>query len=215
MVAIPIATEQSQGYVLRLHGNGEVFVEDVYEYLNALEYAYNCAYVLDNIIQQAEELEELREEYKTFPVPLRNLLWGNWWPPDAEKIAALVPDKDRLKLRGVELNSPGFWDFMGSLNPLEVLRQYLSDRHERERDRAYRNKEEARRLAAENDLLELEVINKKVELLQELGAFTPQDIELLKDRLLKRPLQGLNLSQDQGLIVDAQIVDPDSEKKRA
>ena len=31
--------------------------------------------------------------------------------------------------------SPGFWEFLGSLNPLEVIRRYLNDRHERAKDR--------------------------------------------------------------------------------
>lgn len=209
MIAAPIATKQSQGYVLRLHGNGEVFVEDVNKYLNALEYAYNCAYVLDSITQQASELAR---QYEKPPIPLRNLLWGNWWPPNAEKVAGLVPDKDRLKLKGVELNSPGFWDFMGTLNPLEVLRQYLNDRHERKKDE-YRSPAEARKLELENELLELKVIKEKVKFLTGL-ELPPQDIELLKDRLLKRPLQGLNAYQDQRLITDAQIVDPELEKKK-
>ena len=104
---------------------------------------------------------------------------------------------------------------MGKLNPLEVLRQYLNDRHERRKDREYREPAEARKLELENELLELKVITQKVEFLKELGGFTPQDIDLLKDQLLKRPLQQLNFSQDQGLIVDAQIVDPESEKKKS
>lgn len=211
MVATPIATEQNQGYVLRLNGNGEVFVEDVYKYLNALEYAYNCAYVLDSITQQAEELAR---QYETPPIPLRNLLWGNWWPPNAEKVAGLVPDRDRLKLRGVELNSPGFWDFMGKLNPLEVLRQYLNDRHEQRKDREYREPAEARKLELENELLQIEVFEKKLQLLRDMGA-NDQDLSLLKDQLLNQPLQQLNYSQDRGLIVDAQIVDPESEKKKS
>ncbi len=204
MVATPITTEQTQGYVLRIHGNGEVFVEDVYKYLKDLEYAYNCAYVLDSITGQAEELAR---QYEKPPIPLRNLLWTNWWPPDAEKVARLVPDKDRLKLRGVKLNSPGFWDFMGKLNPLEVLRQYLNDRHKRRQDREYREPAEAKKLELENKLLEVKVYEEKFQLLKDMGA-NEQDIALLKDQMLNRPLQGLNLSQDQGLIIDAEIVNP-------
>ena len=210
MVATFPATERSQGHVLRLHGNGEVLVEDVYKYLNALEYAYNCAYVLESITQQAEEIAR---QYETPPIPLRNLLWGNWWPPTPEKVAGLVPSEDKLKLRGVELNSPGFWDFMGTLNPMEVVRQSVCDHHERRKDREYREPAEARKLELENELLAIEVFEKKLQILKEIGA-TPQDLSLLKDQLLKKPLQGLNPSQDQGLIVDAQIVNPEIEKKK-
>ncbi len=211
MVPTISATERTQGYVLRLNGNGEVFVEDVYKYLNALEYAYNCAYVLESITNQAEELAR---QYETPPLPLRNLLWGNWWPPTPEKIAGFVPSEDRLKLKGVELSSPGFWDFRGKLNPLEVLRQYLNDRHERRKDWEYRSSAQAKKLELEKELLEAQVFEKKLQLLKQMGA-TEQDLSLLRGRLLNQPLQELNSSQDQGLIVDAQIVDPESEKKKS
>lgn len=204
------ATERSQGHILRLYGNGEVFVEDVYEYLNALEYAYNCAYVLESITQQAEEIAR---QYGEPPIPLRNLLWVSWWPPNPEKVAGLVPREDRIKLIGVELHSPGFWDFMGKLNPLEVIRQYLNDRHERRKDRDYRETAEARKLELENRRSEIQILRETIQLLRDMGA-TPQDIALLKDGLIYNSLQGLNSTQDRGLIVDAEIVNPDLEKKK-
>ena len=137
MVATQILTKQVQQSVLRIYGNGEVLVEDICQYLSALEQAYNSLYVFDSLAQQAREIGKFYGGQRPL-IPLRNLLWGSWWPPNPEKVAALIPEEDRLKLRGVELNSPGFWDFLGKLNPLEVLREYLKDRHERRKDREYR-----------------------------------------------------------------------------
>jgi formylglycine-generating enzyme required for sulfatase activity len=205
-------TETNQEYVLRLYGTGKVFVEDVHKYLNALEHAYNCAYVLETITQQAEELAN-QYTNMPFPIPLRNLLWGSWWPPSPEKVAGLIPSEDRLKLKGVELNSPGFWDFMGKLNPLEVLRQYLNDRHKQRKDGQYRESAEARKLELENKLLELQVVKQKLQLLKDMGA-SNQDLSLIRDQLLYRPLQGLNSSQDQGLILEAEIFNLELEKKK-
>ena len=117
-------TGNSVGSVLRVYGNGQVFVEDVYKYLADLEYSYNCAYVLDSILEQAEELAEYYGESRP-PIPIKNLLWASWWPPNPEKVAGMVPPEEKLQLHGVQFNSPGWWDFFGKLNPLEVLRQYL------------------------------------------------------------------------------------------
>jgi hypothetical protein len=207
---MPTLTEQSLGYVLRIHGNGEAYVGDVADFLTALEYAYNSAYIFDSLMQQAEVFSE--EYGSSLPLPVRNLLWINWWPPNSEKVFGLVPDEDRLKLRGVELNSPGFWDFLGALNPLEVLRQYLNDRHEQRKDREYREEAEKTKLNQENQLLGLQVLDKQIEVLKQLGA-TSQDISLLKSHLLYHPLQGLNVYQDQRLIVEAEIIEPESESK--
>ncbi len=201
-MSILTTEKQSQGSVLRIHGSGEVFVEDVYRYLNALEYAYNSAYVLDSIIGQAEELSKL---YKRLPIPLKNILWGNWWPPNTEKIASLVPDENRLKLCSVQLKSSYFWDFMGKLNPLKVLQAYLSAQCKQKNGREYREKKEIGKLELENELLETNPIGKKLELLKQMGV-TSQDLSLLKDRLLRRPLRGLNKYQDQVMIASAEIV---------
>lgn len=203
MVSTLTATETSQGNALRIYGDGDAYVGDVSGFLRDLEYAYNSAYVFDSILEEAEEL------YRTGNspgLPIRNLLWMAWWPPTPEKVAAMVPEADRLRLIGVELHSPGFWDFLGKFNPLEVLRQYLNDRHERQKDRQYRS-------SAEAEKLELENFKEKIDILKQLGA-TDKDLALLKEQLLKKSLRQLNPYQDQGLILEGEIVDPNIEKKK-
>lgn len=176
---------------------------DVSGFLRDLEYAYNSAYVFDSILEEAEEL------YRTGNspgLPIRNLLWMAWWPPTPEKVAAMVPEADRLRLIGVELHSPGAWDFLGKLNPLETIRLYLNDRHERQKDREYRSRAEAEKL-------ELENFKEKIDVLKQLGA-TDKDLALLKEQLLAKSLRQLNSYQDQGLILEGEIVDPNIEKKK-
>ncbi|HEY6551228.1 MAG TPA: hypothetical protein VIY71_08535 [Solirubrobacterales bacterium] len=77
------------------------------------------------------------------------------------------------------LQSPGFWEFVGALNPLEVLRKYLNDHHERKKDREYRQAAEHRHLEIENALRELDVIERIAALEREYGI----DPDALSTRL--------------------------------
>jgi len=45
----------------------------------------------------------------------------------------IIPQDERLVISKVTFQSPGFWEFLGSLNPLEQIREYLKDRHERQK----------------------------------------------------------------------------------
>lgn len=107
-----------------------------------------------------------------------------------------------LVVNRVVLESPGFWEFIGALNPLEVLRKYLNDRHERRKDREYREGSERRQLEIENALGELEVLRKIAELEREFG---PEAIpDGLRLRILaaevREPLEELSDFERRGLI---------------
>src|SRR5262245_57358438 len=119
---------------LRIHGDGEVEVELVAAYLTDLKHAYDSILVFESII------EGLGRATRDFPYPYPRYPFGliiGWpvarrhglahirdWPPTADEVASFVPVSERLTLRAVQLSSPGFWEFLGKLNPLEVLRQY-------------------------------------------------------------------------------------------
>ncbi len=68
----------------------------------------------------------------------------------------LLQEEGRLIIRSFRMNSPGVFEFIGSLNPLEVLRNYLNDRHKRRQDRAFREDAEEDHLANENERDRLE-----------------------------------------------------------
>ncbi len=123
------------------------------------------------------------------PRPLRVVSWPShgpaqrwarrWGPPELllplagyrfggpAAIESTIPAGRPLVVSRVVLSSPGFWEFMGSLNPLEVLRQYLSDRHERRKDDKYRSPAEAERLAIENASRKLGVVRQYLDLQRE------------------------------------------------
>lgn len=112
----------------------------------------------------------------------------------------------------MRLGSPGSWEFLGKLNPLEVLRQYLNDRHERRKDREYRELAEERRLLLENLSLENKVVSERVKIAKELGA-TDHDLAPLLNTLVYRPLMALDRHQDHDVISIAEIVGRTDDRK--
>ena len=118
----------------------------------------------------------------------------------------------QLVLSAVRLSSPSFWEFLGTLNPLEVVRKYLNDRHERRKDREYRDTAEQRRLTLENLALENKVISDRVKLAKQLGA-TNRDLAPLLNELVYQPLTRLDRSQDRGVITYAELPGSDDEHK--
>ena len=124
----------------------------------------------------------------------------------------LLPE-EILEIGKVSFQSPGFWEFVGALNPLEQLRKYLSDRHERRKDRDYRNRSEERKLELENELLALEAMKRQVEILGNLGM-SSEDIRLYLQRAIK-PMNVLGQLQDNGVIDDAELIVADSNEKNA
>jgi hypothetical protein len=117
-----------------------------------------------------------------------------------------LPASERLFLSGAQIGSPGFLEFLGSLNPLEQLRRYLNERWERTKDREYRNAEENRRLVLENDRVELDNLAQFVEVARAAGA-TDEDLAGVRARILEAPLRRLGAVQDMGLVGRAEIAD--------
>jgi predicted NACHT family NTPase len=101
---------------------------------------------------------------------------------------------------------------LGTLNPLEVLRKAINDRHERRKDREYRESAERRRLELENQIQETELISKRITMARELGA-TKRDLAPLLNELVYRPILRLDRSQDRGVITYAELPDRDDEQQ--
>ena len=123
---------------LRVYGQGDVEVELIAAYLTDLKHAY------DSVLLFEATIDRMRRAARDFPfprypfgldfgwlVPRRAVRRTRDWPPTAEEVASFVPRTEQLILSAVSLTSPGFWEFLGTLNPLDVLRKYLNDRHER------------------------------------------------------------------------------------
>lgn len=98
---------------------------------------------------------------------------------------------DALRLRAVELHSPGHWDFIGRLNPLEVIRQFLQDCHERRKDREYRESAEVERLALENAVRRIELLGKMLDVCKRSAAIKDEETALIFRKAVLDPLAEL------------------------
>jgi hypothetical protein len=205
---------------LRIHGEGEVEVELVGAYLADLKLAYDSILLFEAII---DGLERASRDFPFQRYPFS--LYSDWplirrrgfghvrdWPPRPEEVASFVPASEQLILSAVQLSSPGFWEFLGTLNPLEVIRKYVNDRHERRKDKEYRESAEKRRLVLENLALENKVISDRVKLAKQLGA-TNRDLAPLLNGLIYKPLTNLDGFQDRGAITYAELPGRDDESK--
>lgn len=197
---------------LRVHGQGGVEVALVAAFLTDFRHAY------ESVLFFEATIDGMSRVARDFPFPMyllgpdfgwlvtsrRTGLRARYRPLIAEEIASSVPRSEQLVLSAVSLNSPGFWEFLGTLNPLEVLRKYLNDRHERRKDRDYRESAEQRRLILENLSLENKVISERVRLVKEMGA-TDRDLAPLLNELIYKPLAALDRYQDKGVIEHSEI----------
>ncbi|GAB1858685.1 hypothetical protein MHTCC0001_35250 [Flavobacteriaceae bacterium MHTCC 0001] len=99
-------------------------------------------------------------------------------------------EKYRMEIGRIKIASPGIWTFLGALNPLQQLREFLNDKNERQKDLKFRNRQEEqikdieiktkeeqvlalkienRKRLLENEILENQLIKSKIELLKESG----------------------------------------------
>jgi hypothetical protein len=128
--------------------------------------------------------------------------------PQIEFLEAILPEY-KLEVKRIQIESPGFWEFLGALNPLQQIREYLNDRHKRRQDREYREQAERERLLLENELIrrqiwekENSVFRERISVLREIG-FSDDEIRRLIWVYVSQPLIALGKHQDAGLIENA------------
>ena len=118
--------------------------------------------------------------------------------------AELVLPSERLRIHAVAFSSPGFWGFIGTLSPLEVIRKYLNDRHRRKLEDAAQE-HHIRGLEIQNEALALKLFMEKIKALRELG-FSEAEIRQMVIANGFGPLANLEKHQDSGLIGGAEFV---------
>lgn len=115
---------------------------------------------------------------------------------DIEKI---VLPSDRLIISKVNIQSPGFWEVLGSLNPLQQIREYIKDRHERKKDYQYRSRQEEEIGNLEIEERRNRIINQRIETLRGLG-YSDSEIRQFVMAMVIEPLNRLGRYQDNGQI---------------
>ena len=185
------STTGSRG-ILRVEGPRLGQVGEVVNLLEDLEHAYNNLYVFESLVASVQKPSSFFEVSK-FRLVAKS------------KVSGFVLPVDKLTLHRIEFRSPGFWEFLGSLNPLEVLRKWAADRHERRKDRQYRERLEAEKMRYENEKLKLEVVRDHIELLRNAGVPEEKIREALAQYVVE-PLTRLERHQEAGLLGGAEIL---------
>lgn len=196
---------------LVIEGEGGYNVEQVSRFLLALDRAYNSLLVLENVVLSPHDLAHTQwfpqlTEHSSAAQRVHVLSEVSSSLLFPAEMTDLIRPRDRLVLRAVHLESPGWWKVIGQLNPLETIRKYLKDQHERRKDRQYREPAEARKLELQNKLLQLDWIDKALTVAHKHGA-TDKEMATLRQNLIYQPLAQLDVFQDEGLISTATIVD--------
>lgn len=189
--------------VLRLHGRGDEPVDEIIGLLDALNSAYEGIVRYRLLLDRMYSYRRWLRRY-SHPFYLEDGLHF-WAVSDYAKYG--LPPGFRLSLKGVRLQSPGFWDFLGKLNPLEVLRNAINDAHERRKDRDYRESAEARRLRLENIILENQALSGRMAVLRDLGM-TEEEMAQVRTTLIYQPIEKVLQYQNARLVDFAELNPP-------
>lgn len=186
---------------LRIKGLRGGTPDELIEYLSDLKNAYNSLYVFNTFLDNSNPFSKRRRRFLFYEFGLPYL--GNYKLESAEE---LILPENRLVVDKIVIQSPGFWEVIGSLNPLQQIREYLNDRHKRQQDRNWRNETDKRKAELENELLQRQIfesdnkiMRERIEILRELG-FGETEIRELIWTNMGEPLRQLGKHQDNGLI---------------
>ncbi len=180
--------------------------KELSQYLEDLNQAYNSLYVFNSFMKNFDP--------STKRGPRHFFFYEFGYPYSFnQKLSSdenLILPENRLVVDKIVIQSPGFWEVLGSLNPLQQIREYLNDRHERQKDWKWRNETEKEKAHLENELIRRQVfesdnriMKERIEMLREL-SFTETEIRELIWTNMGEPLQLLGRHQDNGLIEGAE-----------
>ena len=186
---------------LRIKGLRGGTPDELIEYLTDLKNAYNSLYVFNTFLDNSNPFSKKRRHFFFYEFGYPYL--GNRKLDNGEE---LILPENRLVIDKIVIQSPGFWEIIGSLNPLQQIREYLNDRHKRQQDRKWRNETDKRKAELENQLLQRQIFESdnrlmkdRIEILRELG-FSEREIREMIWTNLGEPLKNLGKHQDNGLI---------------
>jgi len=175
---------------IRIEGKRLGTFKEIQNFLAILDDCYNKAYALDFIIEQVCQQVNINKSERHQRIPR---------VPRIIKAENIITENDRLTLVKTSFNSPGFWTAIGALNPLETLRKYIQDVHERRKDRDYRE-------AQEKEKNNLDIQEQKIRILRDMGV-PEEKIRPLVLMYVIKPREMLAELESKGLLGNAEIVD--------
>jgi hypothetical protein len=215
---------------LRIYTSASMLVSDASVVLTTTQNAYNGIYLYFKIVDRIALEVNYLQRIERYGPPLewfleRGFIRPQWITSFLQEFPESrfetnednVNLPDRLVLSAVQISSPGFWEMLAKFNPLEVMRSYLNDRHERRKDREYREDAEQEALYLQNELLRNKVLEERLKILREFkdqaDLYEMAYDQLLgrsAEKLFYRPLRRMGALQDQRLI-DGAIILPEDE----
>jgi hypothetical protein len=194
--------------VVHSDGQSNLSVRHVADFLNAIEEAYNGLLVFENLLESYGSVQDERMR-RTRLRDIRRFGQLLTTRESLRRATLVIDSRSRLRIEGIEVGSPDFWSFIGKAIPFETIRQFLQDRHERRKDREYKESAEERKLELDNEMKEeeieerklsnelkrIEVFDSKIEIAKKLGA-TEKDLEPLLRNLFYKPLKRLDKFHD-------------------
>jgi hypothetical protein len=199
---------------LRLHCERGGTVSEIAAFLVDLDAAYLSLYNLERSLVRPSRFRPSRQLHwpSTQSEPFEIELWhpSSVFGSLPFLLTAPLPE-DLLSITKVNIESPGFWEFVGSLNPLQQVREYLNDRHKRRQDKEFREKAEKEKLMLENELIQRAIWEKenailadRINILRGMGYSKREIRHLVWDKAGKTVAR-LARYQDTLLIGDAEI----------
>jgi hypothetical protein len=203
-----VAEDEATG-TIRVLTNRAGTASELSQFLQDFEAAYLALYGFDAAFSDAQRRRWDRT-FRYFGLEWPGLVIGFYPPLAWRSLADITPDsvlpEYRLVVKSVRIESPGLWEFLGSLNPLQQIREYLNDRHKRRQDREFREAAEKKKLELENDILQRTVWEKdnavlrdRISILKEVG-WSDDEIRQLVWANVGPPLKELGSHQDSGFI---------------
>ncbi len=191
---------------IKLYGVGEISPDHASLILQRFSSAYYGILFLDQV-SRINKRYTVRKIYKTIEF---NPYYEIWRFDD--EIEAMLPEQFTypLELKGAIFQSPGFWEFIGKIDPLKHIREFLNERHTRKKDIKYRDKYEEKELDLKNKLLQLDVVNKAIEISKKAGVSDEEISKIVRDNVLV-PMLKLETFQDAKMISHIEI--PEDEKE--
>ena len=119
-----------------------------------------------------------------------------------EKGGRTISPEDRVRIKGIEIHSPGLLEFFARLNPLEQIRLYLNDRHQRKMTEGDK--------ALDWKMKEVKYYRELAAFMKDLGV-SDEEIRLAISTQLIAPLKPLDEAVDSGFIVEAEVVEIEPE----